>query len=165
MLGLFGKSNRYLISIVLAVVFSIVNTSLAAAQTMLTLENPANGVVIALTEDDLLAFTQVLVKTENEFVDGMGEFSGPLVRDILTLMGDAFETANFMAVNEYSIEIPAADFEKYDVIFAMSLNGEKFSLRDKGPIWLIYPMSDHKELQDRVYNNRLIWQLTRVTAQ
>ena len=105
-----------------------------------------------------------MVSTENEFVDGMAEFSGPLARDILSLLGDDFDSAEFTAINDYSIVIPVSDFQEYDVILALTMNGQKFSLRDKGPIWLIYPMSDHKELQDRVYNNRLIWQLTRITA-
>ncbi len=51
---------------------------------------------------------------------------------------------------------------EYDVIFAMSQNGERLSIRDKGPIWVIYPMTDNDELQDRVYNDRLIWQLVKV---
>jgi len=50
------------------------------------------------------------------------------------------------------------------VIFATSQDGIKFSLRDKGPIWVIYPMTDNRKLQDRVYNDRLIWQLVKVSV-
>ena len=42
----------------------------------------------------------------------------------------------------------------------MTANGERLSRRDKGPIWLIYPLDDHEELKDPVYTIRLIWQLT-----
>ncbi len=42
----------------------------------------------------------------------------------------------------------------------MYADGERLSLRDKGPLWLMYPIDDHAELQDPLYNVRLIWQLT-----
>ncbi|HSG35732.1 MAG TPA: oxidoreductase, partial [Sphingomonadaceae bacterium] len=68
----------------------------------------------------------------------------------------------FVAANDYKVEIPLEDFVRYDVIFATSMNGDRLSLRDKGPIWIIYPMSDHRELRDPAYNQRLIWQLVRI---
>ena len=163
MLGLFGKYTRYPGFVFLAVLLGFWGGAVSAG-TVLTLENPKDDIRIELSEEDLLAVPQVVVSTENEFVDGMAEFSGPLARDILSLLGDDFDSAEFTAINDYSIVIPVSDFQEYDVILALTMNGQKFSLRDKGPIWLIYPMSDHKELQDRVYNNRLIWQLTRITA-
>ena len=66
------------------------------------------------------------------------------------------------AANDYTVEIQAAEFETYDVIFALDIDGEILSMRDKGPIWLMYPISDFEELQKPIYNNRLIWQLVRV---
>jgi hypothetical protein len=44
----------------------------------------------------------------------------------------------------------------------MQANGKRLSLRDKGPIWLIYPLDDHAELQDPYYTIRLVWQLTKM---
>ena len=43
-----------------------------------------------------------------------------------------------------------------------AMNGKRLSLRDKGPIWVIYPMTDNKELQDPAYNQRLVWQLVKI---
>jgi hypothetical protein len=36
------------------------------------------------------------------------------------------------------------------------------SVRENGPLWIIYPMSDHPELQAPIYNSRLVWQLTAI---
>ncbi len=138
--------------------------NVSAAQTVLTLENPSKNIRIELSREDLLAMPQVTVKTGNEFVDGVAEFSGPLARDVISLLGGGFDVADFYAVNDYSIPIPVADFENYDVVMALFMNGKRFSLRDKGPIWLIYPMTGNPELQDKIYNDRLIWQLVRVSA-
>jgi hypothetical protein len=35
-------------------------------------------------------------------------------------------------------------------------------VREKGPIWLIYPWSARPELKTAVFNNRAIWQLRRL---
>jgi|LGOV01.1.fsa_nt_gb hypothetical protein len=130
---------------------------------ILTLVNAAEGASVELSEENLLAMPQFTVRTENEFVDGLVEFVGPLARDVIALLGAGeVETLKLTAVNDYSVEIPMSDVLEYDVIFAMSQNGERLSIRDKGPIWVIYPMTDNDELQDRVYNDRLIWQLVKV---
>lgn len=112
---------------------------------------------------DLLGIPQTTIETENEFVDGETRFEGPLVRDVINSF--SVETATKLvltAANDYSVEAPLEEFYKYDAILALSANGERFSLRDKGPIWVIYPMSEFEELRDPVFNSRLVWQLIRV---
>ncbi len=143
--------------------------SAVVAEPFLTLENVENSTVIELSEDDLHALDQHEVLTENDFVDGMASFVGPLARDIVALLIeedgelDASKLVTLTAVNDYSVEVPIEDFIEYDVIFALTQNGEKLSRRDKGPIWLVYPMSEHDELQTPLHNDRMIWQLVRVT--
>ncbi len=131
-------------------------------ETMLTLHNTLAGTEIELTEAALKALPQVVINTDNEFVDQMTAFEGPLGRDVLALAGGGGSMVVLTAVNDYAVEIPIEDFMKYDVVFAFSADGEKFSRRDKGPIWVVYPMSDNPELQDPVFNARLIWQLVKV---
>jgi len=133
-----------------------------AQEAMLTVINSVNGTEVVLSEEDVTALTQATVNTENEFVDAMTAFKGPLGRDVLALVGADAGTVVLTAVNDYAVEVPYEDFINYDVVFAMSADGEQFSRRDKGPIWVVYPMSDHSELQDPVYNARLIWQLVKV---
>ena len=116
---------------------------------------------VRLTEAELLAMPQVTVRTRTEFTDGVVEFVGPLARDVVELVGrHGADTAHLVAANDYSVDVPLEDFYAYDVILAMSANGERLTRRDKGPIWLMYPLDDHSELQDPLYNVRLIWQLT-----
>jgi hypothetical protein len=136
--------------------------SAMAQDAVLTVSNSETGETIALSEADLKALPQSVIHTENEFVDSITAFEGPLARDVLALLGTEAETVKLTAVNDYAVEVPMADFISYDVVFAMSADGVPFSRRDKGPIWVIYPMSDHAELQDPVFNARLIWQLVKV---
>lgn len=72
----------------------------------------------------------------------------------------ATTTVHLVAANDYSFDIPLSDLTEYDVILAMQADGTRLSIRDKGPIWLMYPVDDFPELQDPKYNLRLIWQLT-----
>lgn len=142
-----------------------VTSAVQAASLLLLQKVGSDGSIetIALSAEEIDAMPQVVLTTENEFVDGPTEFSGPLARDVLAMIAkpDA-SSAILTAANEYAVEIPISDFETYDVIFATSMNGRRLSLRDKGPIWVIYPMSQHSELRDAVYNDRLIWQLVRI---
>jgi hypothetical protein len=135
----------------------------AAADELLVVRNatdPAQAEV-RFSEADLLALPQVTIRTRTDYTDGVVEFVGPLARDVVALIetGTA-TTGHLVAANDYAIDIPLSDLADYDVILAMQANGERLTIRDKGPIWVMYPLDDHAELQDPMYNNRLIWQLT-----
>lgn len=136
------------------------------AEPMITLRNPAlqpNVAEVRLEPEQLAAMTQVTIRTSNEFVDGVAEFRGPLARDVVAQIGrGTAQVGRFVAANDYSVEIDLAEFDRYDVIFATHMNGKPLSRRDKGPVWVIYPMDQHPELKDPAWNNRLIWQLVRV---
>ncbi|HUS52983.1 MAG TPA: molybdopterin-dependent oxidoreductase [Thermohalobaculum sp.] len=134
----------------------------SAAEDLLILSNatdPAQAAV-HLSEADLLALPQVTIRTRTEFTDGVAEFVGPLVRDVLALIKTGTATsAHLVAANDYAIDAPLSDFTNYGVILAMQVNGERLSRRDKGPLWVMYPLDDHAELQDPYYTIRLVWQL------
>lgn len=136
----------------------------ARAEALLTLSRgPDDAQAIELLAEDLAKLPQVTIVTENAFVDGEVAYTGPLVRDVIDHLGlGAAELFRFTAANDYSIEIPASDFRNYDTIFAMEADGRKLSRREKGPLWLMYPISDNEELRDPIYVHRLIWQVVRI---
>jgi hypothetical protein len=137
----------------------------AAADDLLVVSNAADPAQAEarFSEADLLALPQVTIRTRTEFTDGVVEFVGPLARDAVAFIdAGAATTAHMVAANDYAIDIPLSDIADYDVILALQANGVRLTIRDKGPIWLMYPLDDHTELQDPMYNNRLIWQLTSI---
>lgn len=71
-------------------------------------------------------------------------------------------TLKMTALNDYSIEIPISDARKWPVMLALKADGEYMSVRDKGPVWVIYPRHMNQELGNRQYNARWIWQLARI---
>ena len=151
------------IKIAIAAAFVFTGSTLMAQDALLTLTDNQGSEVVILTEEDLMAFDQFSMLTVNEHVDQITEFVGPLARDVVAAMGaGAGDVVTLTAVNDYAIDVPVDDFLEYDVIFAHSADGKRLSTRDKGPIWVVYPMTDFPELQDPIYNGRIIWQLVSV---
>lgn len=158
--------KRLFTQILLVLALTIGAGSSLLAQTILTVtvKSQTQGeVVTEFSREDLLALGDEVLTTRNEYVDREHQFTGPLMRNLVQQVGaNSATVARLTAVNDYTVEIDPMEFQKYDVILAMSQDGVALSLRDKGPIWLIYPMSQFEELQDPVFNNRLIWQLDRL---
>ena len=137
----------------------------AVAGADLQLVGTDRSTTLDLSVEALGALPQTIVVTENEFTDGKVAYRGPLVRDVLAQLGlDHAETVRLVAANDYFVDIPTEDFRAYDAILAMEADGKRLSRRDKGPLWLMYPISDHAELEDPIYLRRLIWQVVRIEA-
>ena len=141
-------------------------TSPAQADSALTLsDGAADAEELNFTLDELSALPQTTIVTENEFTTGAVEYRGPLVRDVLEHLSlDEVEMLRFTAANDYYVDIPTSDFRRYNAILALEADGKQLSRRDKGPLWLMYPISDNPDLQDPVYVHRLIWQVVRIES-
>lgn len=100
-----------------------------------------------------------IISTSTPWTDGTQEFGGVLVRDVLDAAGARGETVDAIALNDYSYTIRIKDFRDYPVLIASTLNGEPMRVRDKGPLWIIYPMDQFKELRKPEIEYRMVWQL------
>lgn len=150
---------------ILAALTVLIGGGPALAGAMLTVINTTMGPDAAkeFSRAELKEMAQTSYRTTTEWTDGSPTFSGPLAREVIETVGVGEATTAVMtAANDYSIEIPIEEFMKYDVILATSVDGKRLSLRDKGPIWVMYPRDQHKELQDPMFNGRLIWQMVRI---
>jgi hypothetical protein len=155
--------RRVLYAAVSLVVAAVALPAAVSAQTILTLQHGPE--TLELTLEDLAALPQQTIVTTNEFTDTPVAYSGPLARDVLELLAlDGLSTVRFTAANDYFIDVPTQDLHRYDVVLAMEADGTRLSRRDKGPLWLMYPLSDNPELLGPIYNARLIWQVVRVDA-
>lgn len=108
------------------------------------------------------ALPAVTLSTSTSVTDGINVFEGVLMRDLLAAVGARGETVTATALNDYVIDIPLRDFEAFDVVAALAMDGEQLTPRDKGPIWIVYPRDDFEELQDIRYDYRWVWQLVRL---
>ena len=120
----------------------------------------------ALFDMDLLrTLPPVSLETTTAVTDGVARFDGVLMHDLLTLVGAEGKTVTATAFNDYVIDIPMQDFERFDVVLAYRMDGERLLPSDKGPLWIVYPRDQHDELQDIRYDYRWVWQLQRLDIQ
>jgi hypothetical protein len=103
------------------------------------------------------------LRTSTAWTTGVRTFEGVLVRDLLNRVEAKGTHATATALNDYSIEIPLSDFQEFDVLLALRMDGRDLMPRDKGPIWIVYPRDQNAELQDARYDSRWVWQLNSLT--
>ena len=63
------------------------------------------------------------------------------------------------ALNDYHTELPMEDFYAFPVLLAYSLNGELMSVRDKGPLWIVFPRDDNPVFGEPENTYKWVWQL------
>jgi hypothetical protein len=78
---------------------------------------------------------------------------------VLASCGAHGDTLRLAALNDFRADMPVADTVKYDVIVARLLDGKPMSVRDKGPLFIMYPFNARPELRGAVYYSRSVWQL------
>jgi hypothetical protein len=100
-----------------------------------------------------------VLRTETPWTEGMAEFEGIDGRVLAELLGAEGETVVARALNDYQVEIPLSDFAEGRLMIAYRMNGETMSVRDKGPLWVIYPFSEDETYLSVTYQTRSIWQL------
>jgi hypothetical protein len=86
-------------------------------------------------------------------------FEGPLGSAFLDAVGAKGDTLLITALNDYTAEVPIEDFRKWPVILATRMNGEPMPVREKGPIFVIYPFDADPALYNELYFNRSVWQV------
>ena len=87
------------------------------------------------------------------------KFSGPLLRDVLAAAGAKGTTLSAVALNDYKVDIPAEDAKRFKVLIATRLDDQPMAVRDKGPLFIIYPYDNSADLRSERYYNRSAWQL------
>jgi hypothetical protein len=97
--------------------------------------------------------------TWTPWTEGEVEFEGVLARRLMEAVGARGSEVEVRALNDYGEVIPLDDFDKYDVLLAMRMNGRLMKVRDKGPLWIVYPWSEHSELDDFATREKSVWQL------
>jgi hypothetical protein len=97
--------------------------------------------------------------TWTPWTNGEVEFEGVLARRLMDAVGARGTEVEARALNDYKEVIPIEDFSRYDVLLALRMNGQPMRVRDKGPIWIVYPWSDHPELDDFTTREKSVWQL------
>ncbi len=98
---------------------------------------------------------------ETPWTEGTVTFEGPLLREILAAVGATGTSLKVRALNDYAADVPAED-AKLDTILATKLDGKPMSIRDKGPLMLVYPFDLDADLYNEKYFSRSVWQIKEI---
>ncbi len=133
-----------------------------ASETLLTIQS-GDG-LIEMTDAALLDLPQVSFSTSSIWTEGVNTYSGPTLKSVLSEAGINGGSIELTAVNDYSVVIEYDTLEDEAPIVANRINGEAFSRREKGPLWLVYPFdSADRYKTEQIYSNS-IWQLVRIAV-
>ncbi len=87
------------------------------------------------------------------------------MRTLLRAVEASGKSVLAVALNDYTTEIPIVDFEQYDVLLALKRDGAYMPVRDKGPLFIVYPFDSSPELQVQKFYGRSAWQLSQLIVQ
>ena len=104
------------------------------------------------------------IETFTSFTDGPQQFAGPTLASLLSETGAEGTQLRATAINDYSVQIPMDHVEAHNVILAVDHNGKQMRVRNKGPIWVVYPMSE-AEAAKKPFDGEMIWQLNRISVE
>jgi len=107
----------------------------------------------------LEALAQHSFATKTPWFKDARKFTGPLLRDLLALVGAHGSTLRLAALNDYRIDIPADDARRFDVTLARLIDDRPITVREKGPLFMIYPFDSDSTLRNALYYSRSVWQL------
>ncbi len=102
------------------------------------------------------------VVTHTAWTTGPQTFEGVPVKAVLEAVGAEGTTAHCVALNDYTVDVPLSEFSEYPALMALKMNGSYIRVRDKGPVWIVFPVDDFPELDRPEIWRHWIWQLKRM---
>ncbi|MEO6299214.1 MAG: oxidoreductase [Paracoccaceae bacterium] len=100
--------------------------------------------------------------TSTIWTEGSHVYTGVLLKNLQDRIKSGDHALKFIALNDYSVEIPAQDISDDAPMLAYAMDDAPMSVREKGPLWVLYPFdADAKYRTDTTFS-RSIWQLDRI---
>ena len=103
--------------------------------------------------------------TKTPWHDGETRFTGVRLDRLLELVGAQGTRVTARALNDYVTTIPIEDFTRFGTLLAYQRDGKYMSIREKGPLFIIYPFDRHRELQTQTYFGRSAWQVSSIVVE
>lgn len=110
----------------------------------------------------LMAMDATEIVTSTIWTEGVKTFTGVSLHVLAENLAVDGGRMLATAINDYTVEIPLGDAVPGGPILAYALDGEPMSVRDKGPLWVIYPYDSGSAYKTEVVYSRSIWQLDRI---
>ena len=154
---------RFVTSIVVAVIATFAAPFFAQDVPAVTVTTASGSVTFDRTE--LEAMGLVSVKTKTPWNEGVVDFEGVPMTLLLEKAKAEGDMTTIVALNDYSVDIPTADFAEFGTILAVKRNGDYMPVDDQGPFFVIYPFDSNPVLQGQPYYGRAVWQVKEIAVE
>jgi hypothetical protein len=158
---------------VTALLVVLASAAPAAAEPLGAPEGPVllevTGEIGRTNRDGAMAFDRAMLKrlprtrftTSTIWTEGPHTFTGVALADLLDAVAARGRTLRAVALNDYEVTMPVAAAQD-GALVAYAMDGEAMSVRDKGPLWIVYPYDSSPDYQSETIYARSIWQLRRI---
>jgi hypothetical protein len=113
--------------------------------------------------DMLRAMPKVTFRTTSPWTEGPAEFEGVLLADVFKAVAASGKSIKATALNDYIADVDLATVVSAGAILAYRMNGADLSVRDKGPLWIMFPFDEKPELKSELIYSQSVWQLRKIT--
>jgi hypothetical protein len=143
---------------------SVPNEGRASDRPLLRVDG-ADGRSVGFDRAALAALGPVTVETSTPWTDGVRRFVGAPLGAVLAAAGVTGERLRAHALNDYSAEMPVADTLARGAVLVWEMDGQALSVRDKGPLWILFDFDDEPAVRTDAYLARSVWQLNRISVE
>ena len=128
-------------------------------------DGPGGRVARDLTRDDLEKLGTSTIRTTTPWYDGLQIFEGVPLDVLMRAVGARGNKLIVVALNRFQTEIPLPDAVRNRAILALKRNGQYMDVRDKGPLFIVFPFDENPALRSELYYGRSAWQVKSITVE
>ncbi len=117
---------------------------------------------VRLSAEQFRALPQTHMTTSTSWTPA-ATFTGVKLASLMKLAGAKGQFVQVHALDDYAMRIPVADFTRYGIILAHSMNGKSLETSRFGPYFIIYPKDKFpQELGTPTSEAKFVWQVSRL---
>ncbi|MEQ8602203.1 MAG: molybdopterin-dependent oxidoreductase [Marivibrio sp.] len=113
----------------------------------------------------LTALGPVELSTSTPWTEGVRRFVGVPLAAVLDAAGAEGDSLRARALNDYASAMPIADAIGRGALLVWEMDGRRLSVRDKGPLWILFNFDGDPAVRTDAYLARSVWQLSRITVE
>jgi hypothetical protein len=110
----------------------------------------------------LRALPSATIRTTTPWTTGTTEFTGVPIAALLDLVAASGKEMRAEALNDYIAQVDLDTVRSSGAILAYRIDGKEISVRDKGPLWIMFPFDEKPELKAEKVYSQSVWQLRKL---
>ena len=124
-----------------------------------------NSLTYAFTMAMLKSMPKTSYTTNTIWTEGETQFDGVLLTELLATIGASPTSVTAWAINDYMAEFSPGEPSWDAALITYSMNGQNMHVREKGPLWIVFPYDESPEFRTDYVYSQSVWQLSRLDVE